>query len=109
MPKSDPLVTIELPTVPDATAPHGSKIRLLPGPTNPVASLVHCRLPSGRTASAISHRTVEEVWYVVAGHGELWRRFGDHEKITPFRPGSRSTSRSGRSFSFAPAATATWR
>ncbi len=86
MRNTSPLLTVQLPTAPDAIAPDGSEIRLLPRPQSGVASLVHCRLPSGATAKAVSHRTVEEVWYVVAGNGELWRRYGTIEEVTALRP-----------------------
>ena len=36
--------------------------------------MVHCRLPAGAVSLAIRHLTVEELWYVLAGEGELWRR-----------------------------------
>ena len=35
--------------------------------------LVHCTLPPGRTSLAMRHRTVEEIWYVLEGAGEVWR------------------------------------
>ncbi|MCS6877158.1 MAG: cupin domain-containing protein, partial [Geminicoccaceae bacterium] len=44
-------------------------------------------LPAGRTAKAVRHRSVEELWYVIAGEGEMWRRLGDREEIVRLRPG----------------------
>ena len=66
---------MRLPAQPDTLAPDGSEIRLLPALAG--GSMVHCTLPPGATSLAVAHRTVEELWYVVGGTGELWRRMGD--------------------------------
>lgn len=31
------------------------------------------RLSAGQTTAAVVHRTVDEVWFVTGGRGELWR------------------------------------
>lgn len=56
----------------DCLAPDGSRIRLLPALKG--GSLVHCSLPPGRVSSPVRHRSVEEIWYVLRGTGELWRK-----------------------------------
>src|SRR5436309_770304 len=63
---------------PDAIAPDGSEIRLLVnGGGLPVgatrASLCEVTLPAGQVSRPVWHRTVEELWYVLAGQGEVWR------------------------------------
>ena len=68
-----------LPEEGDVIAPDGSLIRLLVSTGR--GSMVHCELPAGATSLAVTHRTVEEVWYVLAGHGELWRRTDDEERV----------------------------
>jgi mannose-6-phosphate isomerase-like protein (cupin superfamily) len=73
------LVTVELPDARDTLAPDGSEIRRLVRGTG--TSLAHCRLPPGSVSRAVSHRTVEEVWYVLSGRGEVWRKQGDREEI----------------------------
>jgi mannose-6-phosphate isomerase-like protein (cupin superfamily) len=62
--------------VPDAIAPDGSEIyfRVVDGAR---ASLVEVVLRSGRTTRAVHHQTVEEVWYFLAGSGEVWLRSPD--------------------------------
>jgi mannose-6-phosphate isomerase-like protein (cupin superfamily) len=55
----------------DYLAPDGSEIRLLA--RGQLGSLCHCTLPPGATSSAVSHKTVEEVWYFLDGKGEVWR------------------------------------
>jgi mannose-6-phosphate isomerase-like protein (cupin superfamily) len=62
---------------PDDIAPDASEIRLLPRMRG--GSLCHCTLPPGKTSAAVAHREIEEIWYVVQGEGELWRKPGDAE------------------------------
>ena len=70
---------------PQATAPDGSAIRFLlklnRGEVN------HFTLPEGRTSIAVMHRTIEEIWYVLEGWGEVWRREGENEEVLDLRPG----------------------
>ena len=60
---------------PDAIAPDGSEIRLLVTTVNGAtkSSLVEVVLNSGQVTRPVRHRTVEEVWYVLDGVGEVWR------------------------------------
>ena len=62
--------------LPDVTAPDGSEIRFLIDQRHQAgaASLVEVTLPAGRVSRPIWHRRVEEVWYVLQGQGEVWRR-----------------------------------
>ena len=66
------LQTLILRAEADYLAPDGSEIRLLP--TMNSGGLCHCTLPTGRTSSPVVHRQVEEIWYVVSGEGEVWRK-----------------------------------
>lgn len=77
--------TRSLPAAADTLAPDGSEIRILPQLTR--GSMVHARLPPGATSKAVVHRTVEELWYVVAGRGRMWRRQGEREEIVELHPG----------------------
>jgi mannose-6-phosphate isomerase-like protein (cupin superfamily) len=60
---------------PDTIAPDGSEIRLLingaHGATR--ASLCDVHLAPGAVSRPVYHRTVEEIWYVIAGRGQVWR------------------------------------
>jgi len=60
---------------PDVIAPDGSEIRILAdgahGATR--ASLCEVRLPARAVSRAIRHRTVEEIWRVTEGRGQVWR------------------------------------
>jgi mannose-6-phosphate isomerase-like protein (cupin superfamily) len=54
----------------DYLAPDGSEIRLLP--TMRGGGFCHCTLPAGKTSSPVTHRHVEEIWYVLRRAGEVW-------------------------------------
>lgn len=90
--------TLTLPDAPDTLAPDGSEIRLLPAVAG--GSMVHARLPPGACSLAVRHRTVEELWYVVAGSGELWRRQDGREEVTPLAPGVAASIPLGTDFQF---------
>lgn len=93
-----PFATASLPQAPDTLAPDGSEIRLLP--TLDGASMVHARLPPGGCSRAVAHRTVEELWYVVGGVGELWRAQGGRAEVTALRPGIAASIPIGTRFQF---------
>ncbi len=83
---------------PDAVAPDGSLVRLLPALAG--GSFAHFELPAGRISQAVTHRTVEEIWYVVSGAGELWRKQGDAEEVVTLRPETAVTIPLGAHFQF---------
>ena len=61
--------------LPDVTAPDGSEIRLLIDQRHQAsaASMVEVTLHAGQVSRPVWHQKVEEVWYVLQGHGEVWR------------------------------------
>jgi mannose-6-phosphate isomerase-like protein (cupin superfamily) len=63
------VTAVELPSEPDAVAPDGSFIRLLVAGAR--GSMAHAELPAGAVTRPVRHRTVEEVWYVVSGSGQV--------------------------------------
>lgn len=82
----------------DAIAPDGSEIRLLGARDG--GSFAHCTLPPGATSLAVRHRTVEEIWYILSGAGEVWRSFDVREEVTPVGPGTAITIPLGTHFQF---------
>ena len=82
----------------DLLAPDGSQIRLLVQVAS--GSLVHCTLPPGGVTQAVQHRSVEEVWFCVAGQGQLWRRTPTAEAVTDLQPGVAVTIPVGTDFQF---------
>lgn len=57
-------------------------------------------LPAGAVSRAVAHRTVEEVWYFVAGRGRMWRRQGEHEEVVEVGPGTSVSIPVGTRFQF---------
>lgn len=83
---------------PDAIAPDGSEVRVLCATAQ--GSMAQFRLAPGMVAKAVAHRTVEEIWYVIAGKGRMWRKDHDYEEVTPLEPGVSLTIPAGMAFQF---------
>jgi mannose-6-phosphate isomerase-like protein (cupin superfamily) len=66
--------------------------------------MAHFTLPAGQTASAVTHRTVDEIWYVLSGAGEMWRRLAQEEETVPLRAGTCLSIPRGTHFQFRAAA-----
>lgn len=91
--------TRSLEAAPVVTAPDGSAVRPLCR-IDAAGSFAHFQLEPGEVSGAVSHATVQEIWYVVAGGGELWRRQEGQESTTPLRPGICLTIPLGTAFQF---------
>ena len=83
---------------PDAIAPDGTAVRLLASLAG--GSFAHFELPPGAVSHAVAHRTVEEIWYFVAGSGQIWRRQGEAEGVVDVVPGVSLTIPLGTRFQF---------
>lgn len=79
-------------------APDGSQIRELVAVTG--GSMVHCSLPKGAVSRAVAHATVDEVWYCLAGGGQMWRRQEGGESVVDIEPGVALTIECGTHFQF---------
>ncbi|MFN0094383.1 MAG: hypothetical protein ACKVVT_06355, partial [Dehalococcoidia bacterium] len=66
-----PFASVALAEAPVVLAPDGSDVRPLLRLAG--GSMAHFTLAPGETSRAVRHRTVEEVWYILAGTGEMWR------------------------------------
>ena len=77
--------TMRLPAVPDVIAPDGSGVRILLGLHG--GTMAHFELAPGQTSKAVTHRTVEEIWFILTGRGEMWRKQADREEIVTLEPG----------------------
>ena len=69
-----PVEVHDLRAEPDDTAPDGSLI-FLQG-DEPAGGVAGCVLPAGTASVPVRHATVEELWYVLGGSGQLSRRDG---------------------------------
>jgi mannose-6-phosphate isomerase-like protein (cupin superfamily) len=79
--------TAWLESAPEVTAPDGSAVRPLCVLTG-LGSFAQFRLEPGEIARAVSHATVQEIWYVTGGRGHIWRRQEGGEPATvALRPG----------------------
>jgi mannose-6-phosphate isomerase-like protein (cupin superfamily) len=95
---STPWETQEIGKAPLVTAPDGSTVRVRCA-TDRGSTIVFV-LERGAVSKGVAHRTVEEIWYVVAGQGRLWRQRGDDEEIAALAPGVSLTVPVGTRFQF---------
>jgi mannose-6-phosphate isomerase-like protein (cupin superfamily) len=90
---------MRLADAPVVTAPDGSAVKplcALPG----AASFAHFELAAGQVSRAVSHATVQEIWYVVGGTGRMWRSDGAGEAVTELAGGVCLTIPVGTAFQF---------
>jgi mannose-6-phosphate isomerase-like protein (cupin superfamily) len=82
----------------DAVAPDGSAVRVLLSLKD--GGMAHFELQPGQTSSAVTHRTVEEIWLFLSSRGEMWRRQEQREEIVTVEPGVCLTIPLGTHFQF---------
>ena len=74
-----------LPDLPDGKSPAGAEIRLLVD--SDTGNMIHSTVPTGQINRAVVLATVNEFWYILEGHGEIWRRDHQQERVTTLGPG----------------------
>ena len=90
--------TKHLPMDKDAIAPDGADVRLLLGLAG--GGMAHFELGPGEVSKAVTHGTVEEIWYFLSGRGEMWRKQGNRESVDAVYPGISLTLPLGVHFQF---------
>ena len=90
--------TMQLPEAPSVTAPDGSDVRVLLRLGR--GSMAHFELGPGRVSRAVAHHAVEEIWYVLNGRGQMWRRQGERQETVSLRPGTCLSIPAGTHFQF---------
>jgi mannose-6-phosphate isomerase-like protein (cupin superfamily) len=50
-------------------------------------SMAIFELAPGQVSTPMRHRSVEELWYVLAGEGEMWRHDAVGEAVVSLQPG----------------------
>jgi mannose-6-phosphate isomerase-like protein (cupin superfamily) len=90
--------TKRLPRDPTTSAPDGSDVRVLLRLAG--GSMAHFHLAAGRISVAMTHRTVEEIWFIVSGRGRMWRKQGEDEETVELQPGDCLTLPLGTHFQF---------
>ncbi|MBT8101261.1 MAG: cupin domain-containing protein [Gammaproteobacteria bacterium] len=90
--------TMLLPLYPDAKSPAGADIRYLMH--SEIGGMIHGTVPPRQVNRATVHATVSEFWYVLEGHGEIWRDDGVSSDVTELRPGTSIDIPVGTSFQY---------
>ncbi len=90
--------TRPLPDPPSARSPAGAEIRYLVG--GPTGNMIHSTVPPGQVNRATVHATVSEFWFVLSGHGEIWRRDENREEVTALESGISIDIPVGTSFQY---------
>ena len=90
--------TLALAEAPLVKAPDGSDVRPLVSLAG--GSLAHFELAPGKTSIAVAHRSVEEIWFVIGGRGEMWRKAEEREEIAALAAGVSLTIPAGTAFQF---------
>jgi mannose-6-phosphate isomerase-like protein (cupin superfamily) len=84
--RRESMKTTMLPEEPSAKSPAGADIRyLMDGKTG---NMIHSTVPAHQINKATVHATVSEFWYVLEGHGEIWRDDGTDSSIADLVPGT---------------------
>lgn len=91
--------TMRLPASPTVTAPDGSDVRVLLATER--GSCAHFQLAGGAVSTAVVHRTVEEIWFFLAGRGQMWLASGEGGgEVVDVMPGDCLTIPVGTRFQF---------
>lgn len=90
-----------MPVEKDTIAPDGSEVRVLLGIPDR-GGMAQFRLQPGQVSKRVTHRTVDEIWYVLSGRGQMWRwQFGEKDGNTiDLEPGLCLTIPVGTHFQF---------
>mgnify|MGYP002136612092 FL=1 len=62
--------------------------------------MAHFSLAPGAISTAVCHRTVEELWFITAGDGHMWRSANGSEEIVDLTVGLSLSIPVGTSFQF---------
>jgi mannose-6-phosphate isomerase-like protein (cupin superfamily) len=90
--------TTRLPETPDARSPAGAGISFLMDAET--SNMIHSTVPPHQVNRATVHVTVTEFWYVLEGHGEIWRDDGTESSITALIPGTAIDIPPGTAFQY---------
>lgn len=95
-----PWETRRLEEAPVVTAPDGSTVHVLAAGSR--GSMAQFSLAPGAVSRAVMHRGVEELWFIRAGQGRMWRRDDatGEEGVTALAPGVSLSIPPGTRFQF---------
>jgi len=83
---------------PEVVGPDGSAVRVLVRTAS--GSMARFSLKPFAVSRAVVHRTVDEVWYFLAGNGRMWLRAGGRETTIDVTPGMSVAIPVGTAFQF---------
>lgn len=95
---STSFVSVKLAGALRVEAPDGSQVDILAA--CPRGSMARFSLAPGLVSKAVRHRTVEELWYFIAGRGQMWRSDGTGEEIIDVAAGLSLSITVGTAFQF---------
>lgn len=98
MPDFSEFTTTKLASRPSETASDGSALRPLLGVAG--GTMAHFEIAAGETSRAVAHRTVDELWFVVSGSGELWLQQASRQEVVALEPGVCAALPRGTRFQF---------
>ncbi len=90
--------TKHLPSDRDAVAPDGSDVRILLGLGR--GGMAHFELGPGKTSLAVTHKTIEAIWFFLSGRGQMWRKLDGHSETVDVYSGICLTIPVGTHFQF---------
>jgi mannose-6-phosphate isomerase-like protein (cupin superfamily) len=90
--------SMRLPVQRSDMAPDGSDVRVLLGLA--AGGMAHFQLEPGETSKAVTHKTVEEIWFILSGRGKMWRELDGQSEIVDLSPGVCLTIPLGTRFQF---------
>jgi mannose-6-phosphate isomerase-like protein (cupin superfamily) len=90
--------TKRLPAERDLVATDGCDVRVLLGLVG--GTMAHFHLSPGHTSTAVTHRTVEEIWFFLSGRGDMWLKQEAQEEVVPVESGVCLTIPLGTHFQF---------
>jgi mannose-6-phosphate isomerase-like protein (cupin superfamily) len=90
--------TVLLPAQPDAKSPAGADIRFLV--SGKTGNMIHSTVPPHQINRATVHATVDEFWYILEGHGQIWRDSGSESSVTELIPGTSINIPAGTAFQY---------
>ena len=93
-----PFRTLHAADAPQVQAPDGSAVQVLLSLAG--GSMATLTLQPGQVSASVTHRTVEELWYVISGRGRMWRRDAARESVTELAPGLCLSLPLGTAFQF---------
>jgi mannose-6-phosphate isomerase-like protein (cupin superfamily) len=82
----------------DVIAPDGSQVRILLAAKG--GGMAHFRLAAGQVSRAVRHRTVDEIWFILSGRGEMWRSAAGRDDTAALVPGTCLRIEAGTRFQF---------